>query len=240
MTDDDEGDVWLEQFYKARSATTRDPYLREFLVPATPPVLVPSQQVDLQEKQTPAVRRVLVGNSIEQSNLEFLARDPTRTLDVTALDLTRLPKHVQAVLYTEAMTVNLDLKSCGHIIARSAEHFSALELRSAWSIIIPSASIVSLPELGVSGKIIVSGAVTIFEASPHLNLKMVFPEHVAKRLAEARELTQRLAPKPDPAQTNLAVSLQDQTTSETVNSQEVKQPKISNSPGFRLRLSRHP
>ena len=44
-------------------------------------------------------KRIAVDNSTDPSELAGLATDPAVTLDVTKLDLGRLPEHVKAALY---------------------------------------------------------------------------------------------------------------------------------------------
>jgi len=46
----------------------------------------------------------VIDNSVDQKNLDRYAADPAVTLDVTALDLRRLPQHVQATLVSKAET----------------------------------------------------------------------------------------------------------------------------------------
>jgi hypothetical protein len=50
------------------------------------------------------MRRETVDNTTEQSTLNELAHDAYLRLDVTSLDLARLPPHVNAELQTEART----------------------------------------------------------------------------------------------------------------------------------------
>src|ERR1039457_5457037 len=69
--------------------------------------------------------RITVNSLTEPSELAVLANDPAVTLDVTDLDLGRLPAHVKAALYTEATTFSApQLQTSGHIYAGSATSFS--------------------------------------------------------------------------------------------------------------------
>ncbi len=78
---------------------------------------------------------IAVNNSTDASELAGLATDPAVTLDVTKLDLGRLPEHVKAALYTEATSFNApQLQTSGNIYARAATNFSAPQLQASGNI----------------------------------------------------------------------------------------------------------
>ena len=82
-----------------------------------------------------------INDLTEASELAALANNPGLTLDVTDLDLGRLPEHVKAALYTEATTFSApQLQTSGDIDARSATSFSAPQLQKSGDIDAPKAS----------------------------------------------------------------------------------------------------
>ncbi len=101
------------------------------------------------------MRRATVNNTTEQSKLNELAQDAYLRLDVTSLDLARLPPHVDAELHTEARTFEAPaLVSCaGDIHAPWVTKFLAPQLRVARNIHAPRASTFSVPQLVISGEI---------------------------------------------------------------------------------------
>jgi len=126
---------------------------------------------------------VIANNSTEAAELEIFASDPDVTLDVTNLDLSRLPQHVKAVLSTNAEAFNapqlqtsggiyaphatsLDapqLQTSGNITARRATTFSAPQLQTSGNITAHLATTFSLPQLQTSGHIEANSA-TSFSA----------------------------------------------------------------------------
>ena len=81
---------------------------------------------------------IAVNSSTDASELAGLATDPAVTLDVTKLDLGRLPEHVKAALYTEATSFNApQLQTSGNIFASSATSFSAPQLQTSGYIYAP-------------------------------------------------------------------------------------------------------
>ena len=97
---------------------------------------------------------IAVNNSTDASELAGLATDPAVTLDVTKLDLGRLPEHVKAALYTEATSFNApQLQTSGNIFASSATSFSAPQLQTSGNIYARAATNFSAPQLQASGNI---------------------------------------------------------------------------------------
>src|SRR5450755_2100683 len=79
--------------------------------------------------------RITVNDLTEASELAALANNPGLTLDVTDLDLGRLPAHVKAALYTEATTFSApQLQTSGNIYANNVTSFSAPQLQTSGDI----------------------------------------------------------------------------------------------------------
>ena len=98
--------------------------------------------------------RITVNELTEASELAAFASNPAAVLDVTRLDLRRLPEHVKAGLYTEATTFSTpQLKTSGKIDAGSATSFSAPQLQKSGYIDAGSATSFSAPQLQKSGHI---------------------------------------------------------------------------------------
>jgi hypothetical protein len=106
----------------------------------------------------------VVNDLIRASELAALTDNPGVTLDVTNLDLGRLPQHVKAALYSKAATFNApQLQMSGNIYADKATSFSVPQLRTSGFIDASSATSVDAPQLQTSGNIYASSA-TSFDA----------------------------------------------------------------------------
>jgi hypothetical protein len=102
-----------------------------------------------------------VDNQTATERLHQLAADPTLTLDVTTLDLSRLPPHVQCTLVSRATEFSVpQLQTSGDIYASRARVFSAPQLQTSGHIDAPSATEFSAPQLQTSGDIDVRSATT--------------------------------------------------------------------------------
>ena len=102
---------------------------------------------------------IAVGDLTKASDLADLADNPEVTLDVTELDLLRLPQHVKASLFTQATTFDApQLQTSGYIDARSAKSFSAPQLQTSGYIDARSAKSFSAPQLQQSGDIYADSA----------------------------------------------------------------------------------
>src|ERR1035441_3714342 len=111
-----------------------------------------------------AMSRERINDLTEASELAALANNPSLTLDVTDLDLGRLPAHIKAALYTEATTFSApQLQTSGNIDASRATSFSAPQLQTSGNIDAGSATSFSAPQLQTSGNIYASRA-TSFSA----------------------------------------------------------------------------
>jgi hypothetical protein len=97
---------------------------------------------------------IAVNNWTEPTELALLANNPLVLLDVTNLDLGRLPQHLKAALYTAANTFCApQLQTSGNIYADNATSFSAPQLQTSGSIYAPRATTFSAPQLQTSGYI---------------------------------------------------------------------------------------
>jgi hypothetical protein len=82
--------------------------------------------------------RIVVNDLTKASGLAALADNPDVRLDVTKLDLGRLPEHVKAALYTEATTFSApQLQTSGYIYAPRATSFSVPQLQRSGNIAAP-------------------------------------------------------------------------------------------------------
>ena len=96
----------------------------------------------------PGGARITVNDLTEPSELAALASNAVLTLDVTNLDLGRLPPHVKAALYTEATTFRAPLlQTSGDINASSATSFRAPLLQTSGGINASSATSFRAPLL---------------------------------------------------------------------------------------------
>jgi|ERR1039458_525715 hypothetical protein len=101
-----------------------------------------------------STKMIAVDNSTEPSQLAELANNPALKLEVTKLDLVRLPGHVKAALYTAATSFSApQLQTSGDIYAHSATSFSAPQLQTSGNIYANSATSFSAPQLQTSGYI---------------------------------------------------------------------------------------
>jgi hypothetical protein len=79
--------------------------------------------------------RVIIDETVRQSTLEVLTADPEIELDVSALDLGRLPAEVKASLYSIAVIFEaLHPRGSADIHAPRGTRFSAPEFREAGNI----------------------------------------------------------------------------------------------------------
>ena len=98
-------------------------------------------------------RYIIVDNSTEPATLEDYANTPGVTLDVTNLDLRRLPLHVKSGLYTKGRAFDApQLQTSGDIFAPSATNFSAPQLQTSGDINASRATSFSAPQLRTSGQ----------------------------------------------------------------------------------------
>jgi hypothetical protein len=105
--------------------------------------------------------RAIIDETIRQSILEALAADPDIELDVTALNLGRLPAEVKASLYSRAVIFEaLHLRKSADIHAPHATRLSAPELREAGNIIATHAHTFEIPQLQFAGNIHATSAVS--------------------------------------------------------------------------------
>src|SRR6202035_784564 len=101
----------------------------------------------------------IVDNRTDLAELTALANNSALTLDVTEIDLRRLPEHIKAALYTAAKSFSApQLRESGHIDARSATSFSAPQLRKSGDIDASNAVSFSAPLLQESGDIFAPSA----------------------------------------------------------------------------------
>lgn len=92
--------------------------------------------------------RAIIDDTIRQSTLETLAADPRLELDVTALDLGRLPAEVKANLYSSDVIFDAPcLRSTADIHAPQATRLSLPELRTAGNITATHAHTFEIPLL---------------------------------------------------------------------------------------------
>src|ERR1039457_1211651 len=101
-----------------------------------------------------AWQRITLDNSINQFDLLAHTANPQAILDVTQLDLARLPRQVKAVLHSNAEIFHVpDLRCAGSIEANKALAFIAPELRQAGDISATHAQMFEVPELRSAGNI---------------------------------------------------------------------------------------
>jgi hypothetical protein len=107
-------------------------------------------------------RQYIIDNSTEQSRIEALASDPAQvSLDVSAIDPSRLPANVRAEICTNATTFNApQLRSSGNICANRATTFSVPQLQTSGAIWADRVKDFSAPHLRSSGDIFTSKAPT--------------------------------------------------------------------------------
>jgi len=106
-------------------------------------------------------QRIVVDNSTDQKAFEALAANPEADLDVTALDLGRLPASVKASLYSSAVIFEaLHLRKSADIHAPCARRLSAPELRHAGNITATHAHTFEIPKLQSAGNILATAAVS--------------------------------------------------------------------------------
>lgn len=93
--------------------------------------------------------RIAVTNRTDSVRLRELAEIPTLTLDVTKLDLGRLPENIKANLYSDARRVVLsNVRTSGSIDAPKARYFDAPKLEKvSGGMNVYSARAVTLPNL---------------------------------------------------------------------------------------------
>jgi hypothetical protein len=103
--------------------------------------------------------RIVLDNAVDQFTLLAYAADPDAVLDVTGLDLARLPFDVKASLYSAAavfhaphLRVSLDIE------ANRATSFLAPELRTAGSISATDADRFEVPQLQAAGSTFATSA----------------------------------------------------------------------------------
>src|ERR1019366_1807910 len=95
--------------------------------------------------------RIVVDNSVDQATLQAYAGDPDAVLDVTGLDLGRLPPGSRANLHSEADTFSAPhLRTSGNIDAPRATVFSAPKLRASENINATHADVFEIPRLRVA------------------------------------------------------------------------------------------
>jgi hypothetical protein len=106
-------------------------------------------------------QRFTVDNSTDPLLLETLAEQAYVILDVTKLNLGRLPAHVKAALQTDATIFSApQLQTSGAIYANSAKSFSAPQLQTSRNIWAPNATSFIAPHLQTTRDIYVPKAST--------------------------------------------------------------------------------
>src|SRR6185312_15532182 len=113
--------------------------------------------------------RIILDNSVDQETLHAYAANPEAVLDVTGLDLGRLPVDVKASLYSQADAFNAPhLRISGDIDAHRATSFRAPQLRKAENISATHAKAFEVPRLLAAGNIFATSAATF--AAPELRI----------------------------------------------------------------------
>src|SRR5690348_559463 len=103
--------------------------------------------------------RIVLENSVDQFTLLAYAADPDAVLDVTGLDLRRLPLDVKARLYSAAAVFRVPhLRASADIDANKAVYFSAPELRTAGNISATHAELFEIPQMQTAGNIFATSA----------------------------------------------------------------------------------
>jgi hypothetical protein len=140
-----------------------------------------------------AMKRITVDvdNTIDQSRLEALAENPFLLLDVTKLDLERLPVQVKAELYTEATTfITSRLQISEDIHATKAKMFITPNLQEAGAIFADSATTFSADRLKATIKYApkagVFVALPLIQRTVYLTPKT---DRDLRELAERRKVT---------------------------------------------------
>ena len=136
--------------------------------------------------------RERINDLTEASELAALANNPGLTLDVTDLDLGRLPAHVKAALYTEATTFSApQLQTSEYIYANNATSFSAPQLKASGDIYVGSATTFSAPRFQTSGDINANNATNFsapqLKASGDITAPLA-PQQLQKRSSATLDL----------------------------------------------------
>jgi hypothetical protein len=104
--------------------------------------------------------RAIIDDSISPRALATLLAEPELELDVTALDLGRLPAEVKTNLYSSDVIFEaLHLRHAAHIHAPHATRLSLPELRTAGNITATHAHTFEIPLLQTAGDILATSAV---------------------------------------------------------------------------------
>jgi hypothetical protein len=121
--------------------------------------------------------RIVLDNSVDQFTLLAHAADADAILDVTDLDLRRLPPNVRASLYSAAAVFQApSLCAAFDIEANRAASFLAPELRTAGNINATHAELFEIPELRAAGHIHAASAAFI-----SLSLSLILPRRLYRR-----------------------------------------------------------
>ena len=140
--------------------------------------------------------RFIADNSTEASDLAALANDPGVTLNVTALDLRRLPAHVKASIYTSAKAFNApQLQISGEIDADRATSFSAPQLQTSGNISADRATSFDAPQLQTSGNIDARNATSFRAPLLQTSGVIIVPDEASLRASSS----QPARPAPGPA-----------------------------------------
>jgi hypothetical protein len=100
------------------------------------------------DDRNPFFKPTAVDDSTDPAELRALADNPAVILDVTDLDLGRLPTDVKARLYSDGETFSApNLRTSGPIFAEKAKEFSVPKLQTSGDLWVSSAASFSAPEL---------------------------------------------------------------------------------------------